>query len=292
MPSPLEAHKAVTRHTFHLNLLFANRRLKPRTRADAARARVVDSVGVAAPGAFLQLRQEGGQPLNQVARFSALDSTRHVQCSCRLPASIGQNRSGIRCAVRRHSMSEENLKHASLGAHRPDLTASYPRRTQMTLQATHSRWWWSRLNQPRRTWEVAHQREGLVGAAGAAGGRRARCAPIALTGLAYRRPRQPILRMVLLAAVQTGRLVWLPHRRRIMLRPSWYRSLQAPTRLRRSTCQTIPLLRPVLRLSRRRSRQSASAASATSTPKSLSLQPFVINLIAVSTVAITRGRRT
>jgi L-amino acid N-acyltransferase YncA len=44
----LEAHKAVTLHTFHVNIDLAHQRLKQRTRAAAARARVVDSAGVVA----------------------------------------------------------------------------------------------------------------------------------------------------------------------------------------------------------------------------------------------------
>ena len=36
----------VTIHTFHVNIDFDHRRLKRRTRADAARARVVNSAGV------------------------------------------------------------------------------------------------------------------------------------------------------------------------------------------------------------------------------------------------------
>ena len=59
---PLECQGTVTTHIFHVNIYLADRLLKRRTRAVAARARAVDSVGVAAPGAFLQLRQEAGHP--------------------------------------------------------------------------------------------------------------------------------------------------------------------------------------------------------------------------------------
>jgi len=52
---------------------LADRLLKRRTRAVAARARAVDSVGVAAPGAFLQLRQEAGHPHIPSWYFCTLD---------------------------------------------------------------------------------------------------------------------------------------------------------------------------------------------------------------------------
>ena len=64
---------AATTHIFHVNIYLADRLLKRRTRAVAARARAVDSVGVAAPGAFLQLREEAGHPHIPSWYFCTLD---------------------------------------------------------------------------------------------------------------------------------------------------------------------------------------------------------------------------
>jgi hypothetical protein len=70
---PLERQGTVTTHTFHVNIDFADRRLQPRTRADAARARVVDSVGVGAPRAVQQIRKQLGQAGAHSTEFCTLE---------------------------------------------------------------------------------------------------------------------------------------------------------------------------------------------------------------------------
>ena len=63
----------VTTHTFHVNIDFADRRLQPRTRADAARARAVDSVGVGVPRAVQQIRKQLGQAGAHSTEFCTLE---------------------------------------------------------------------------------------------------------------------------------------------------------------------------------------------------------------------------